>query len=145
MGDVSDLATGNYKALPGKSHEGGVHLPRAGLGTLPARCHFLEGVQPKTQKPPPPLPHPSHALRHVSSLHVRPRHLLSLGAGPHLRPFPGSLPRPPCQGGLESVSSPLTEVRYFSTPSLPRPPGPSSSPTGCRPNHVVQLFAFLCL
>lgn len=64
MCDVSDLATGNYKALPGKSHEGGVYLPRT--GTRPAHYHFLEGVQPKTQKPPPQFPHPSHALGHVS-------------------------------------------------------------------------------
>lgn len=139
MSDVSDLATGNYKALPGKSHEGGVYLPCAGLGTQPARCHFLEGGL--RSLPPTPPSQPCSGAR----LHVRSRHLPAPGAGPHMRPLPGSLPRPPCPGALKSVSSPLTEVQYFSTPSLSRPPGPSSSPTGCRPSHVVQLFAFLCL
>lgn len=140
MCDVSDLATGNYKALPGKSHEGGVYLPCT--GTQPAHYHFLEGVQPKTQKPPPNSPIPA-MLWGTSPC---PAQALPVpGGGASHEASPRVSAKTTLSRGLESVSSPLTEVQYFSTPSLPRPPGPSSSPTGCRPSHVVQLFAFLCL
>lgn len=64
MCDVSDLATGNYKVYLASLMRVGVYPC---TGTQPAHYHFLEGVQPKTQKPP-QFPHPSHALGHVVSM-----------------------------------------------------------------------------